>query len=471
MKDITKNIIRYTVDVLIILIILVALARTNNMPVVVPEPISDFIIDTSNDILSGKAFSSFTAFLTEISDFFLSGGTDKQNKKKLKLYRDRINGYFEKTAQNLLYTSINPKIRRSLPDFNERLSGVFAQSLIQKLVDDYYDVDQISLISGRGRLIVRSKKTNALLFNEAQISPDIYKKALSMRMPYVQTIKTGRFLLIAPFSSVLREKRGFILMVLNTKAINEALEDVSLKDGNMVYIIDSDSKFLIHSRIEQKKTMLFFDKVKKGQIPISFLTDSKFTTIGAAVKRSYSVSLNAFLESGRRVHIGLLAPEGSILRFIMLLVRFALFVFALVVLIFLVKKILRKTFILTREKRLTKKMLNLSLNKAITAGEEIRKAGEEAINAAKKGNEIAKNAVSGVKDLVQKRVNSAITGGSGSKMIAPSGSSASYNKAEGGPEYKWSGDVGNNSETGFDPESDSVNIDEDTRNETLSKTD
>ena len=99
MKDITKNIIRYTVDVLIILIILVALARTNNMPVVVPEPISDFIIDTSNDILSGKAFSSFTAFLTEISDFFLSGGTDKQNKKKLKLYRDRINGYFEKYFQ------------------------------------------------------------------------------------------------------------------------------------------------------------------------------------------------------------------------------------------------------------------------------------------------------------------------------------------------------------------------------------
>ncbi len=120
MKDSTRSILRYTRDILIILIVLVALARTGTCGDS-PDRVTDFIIDATQDLFSGRVFSSFSGFLSDIGDFFLRGGSTRRTGKNWNGTGPGWNSNFERTGRNLLHLG-PPDVRRALPIFTHALA-------------------------------------------------------------------------------------------------------------------------------------------------------------------------------------------------------------------------------------------------------------------------------------------------------------------------------------------------------------
>jgi len=386
MKDITRSVLRYSRDILIVMIILVVLARTGNMPVLVPDKMTDFIIDVTSDLFSGRVFSSFQGFLSDIGDFFLDGGTDKHNRKNLELYRKRIELYFERRRRNLLYIAAHPDIRRSLPDFQRAFAAMYARVKLENTIQDSSDVDRMAVYTGTGQLIAEAKRTG---LTNTPWRPGIKKLApqvKSRRGVLVHFTTAGKILLATSFSSPFREKYGVLLLMLNQKGVSSQFHDLKKSKKFLFYCTDKDAHFFVGSSPGSRLSRKFKAELQKGARSIAFLQEERFITIAKETRRTYLHPLK-FGEQKTELWLGLLGPDGNMLSFLLLMLRSGLLIGAIWLILFLMKKIFQLSRQILRDRLLSRKLQETVLEKSLAAGSRAEEAASTAANTARMASE------------------------------------------------------------------------------------
>ena len=386
MKDITRSVLRYTRDILIILIILVFLARTGNMPVLVPDKVTDFIIDMTGDLFNGRVFSSFGGFLSDIGDFFLTGGTDKENRKKLELYKKRIEQYFDRTRRNILLLAAHPDIRRSLPDFRSAFSSMYAKALLENTVNQCFDVNLVAVYTHTGNLVAQATQkgiTNTIKQSEAVMLAKIVKKT---RGVLVHFTSDSQIVFATSFASRRREKFGVLLMVLNTRGIQEQFSDIAQSKKYLFYCTGAKGKFYTGSALKNTVNMRLKKELHKGVRSISLIREERFLTVGKNTRRSYVLPVRIGTQK-TELWLGLLGPEGNILSFFLLMFRLAVLVAIIWLLLYLFRRIFYLARQIIRDRILSRKLLEVSLEKSLHAGSKAEFAAGKAVEAAQMASE------------------------------------------------------------------------------------
>ena len=386
MKDITRSVLRYTRDILIVLIILVFLARTGNMPVIVPDKVTDFIIDVTSDLFSGRVFSSFSGFLSDIGDFFLTGGTDRDNRRKLELYRKRVEQYFDRSRRNLLYLAAHPDIRRCLPDYQSTFSGMYAKAMLENTVKECFDVDRMSVYSHRGIEITTAVRKGVTHTLPADLVRQMALEVKKRRHVLVRFTKRGGILFATSFSSRYREKYGMLVMELNNRGILALLNDASKSKNYHYYCADSGGRFYADSAPGSPIGRAYSKSLKSGKRNLSLVMEERFVKIGGESRRTYLFQLKIGRESSP-LWIGLLGPDGNILSFVLLMLRLILLVGVIWLLLFLLRRILQLSRQIFRDRILSRKLLEVSLEKSLQAGSRVEEAAEKAVDTARKASE------------------------------------------------------------------------------------
>lgn len=397
MKDSTRSILRYSRDILIILIVLVVLARSGNMPVIVPDKVTDFIIDATQDLFSGKIFSSFSGFLSDVGDFFLQGGSDKQNRKLLERYRGRLEQYFERSGRNLLHLAAHPDVRRALPDFQSRFGTLYASGVLQDMLDGCFDLDQMSLHTDTGALLARVLRPGTAEYQPGEAFAHLRTRLRTLRGVLIEPLPDRRILVAAEFASRMRERQGLLLMVLNGRGIAALLEDVADPEGFLLYLTDRTGGHYAASPARSGYSREFLNALGSGKYPVSLLREEKYQKLPSGTRRSYLVPLR-LPNSENAFYIGLLGPEGNVLSFVLLLLRMLLLIAVLVVLLYLVRRILGLSRGILRNRKLQRRMLELSLEKSLAAGSRAGEAAGLAVKATRHSTEAMERAVLQLKE-------------------------------------------------------------------------
>ncbi len=354
------------------LIVVVILARSGNMPVVIPEKINDFIIDTTESFLSGDFFHSFHGFMNDTADYVNKGEKAVNLKNELKSYQLLLNNYFSLTKKNLLYLASRDKIRRSLPDFKKSLSTLFAKNILSQIIDNYHDVDQISLIRVNKSVVVRVKRDKVNLFNERSIAFSKIRHLRKIQGVSILILPANRFCLITHVFSKMREKEGYLVIVLNQNQIKTIFARRHRYKKDFVPFLYNKNKMLFVSGLKSKGANLLKNKLFDSRVSIDTLKNRTYADLG---DYTYRIALGTLL-SKDNFYLGVIGLEGTIFPFITLMARFLLLLLALGLLIFLIKLIYRTVLELIKHDKFADDFNELLLKKSIETNRKVLNAAE-----------------------------------------------------------------------------------------------
>jgi len=368
----TISIIKYVRDILLVLITVVILARSGNMPVIVPEKFNDFIIDTTEAFLSGDFFHSFRGFMSDTADYVNKGEKAVDIKEELINYHSLLSNYFLRTKKNLLFLASRNKIRGALPDFNKSLTALFAQNLLDRIIYDYHDVDQISLIRANKSVVLSARRLKTLKFDEKKL--DITEIGGLAKVQGVKTFILGdnRFCLVTHVFSRMREKEGYLVLVLNHRQIEKVFSQrQQYKSGYFPFIYNKKNMLFVEGR-KSKALLLLKKKLVDARISIEILKNKTYIDLGEI---SYRVLLKP-LFTGHSIQLGIIGVEGSIIPFLLLISRSILLIFAIWLLIYLVRLIYRTILEMVKHEKLANDFNKLLLKKSIDTNRKVLNAAE-----------------------------------------------------------------------------------------------
>jgi len=352
------------------------------MPVLVPDKVTDFIIDVTGDLFSGRVFSSFGVFFADIGDFFLTGGTDRDNRKLLNRYRNRIEQYLERSRRNLLFIAAHPDVRRSLPDYGGAFASLYAKAMLQKMVRECFDIDIMAVYTAQGGLIAEVKRegeTLKLSLADVKKLSGIVRKR---RGALIHFSPTGRIVLASSFSSKFREKYGVLVMVLNQKGIRSHLSDLKMRSDFFFFFSDRTGHFFVGSGKSSPFGVVFKKELQNGTRSVILLQEERFVTVAKQTRRTYLLPLRTD-QKETCIWIGLLGPEGSIVSFVLLMMRMLFLVGIILLLLFLGRKIFALIRQIFRDRELSRKLLKVSLEKSLNAGNRVEAAAQKAVDTAR----------------------------------------------------------------------------------------
>ena len=224
MKPVVRNLLVGLRDFVIVLALLVWLARSDQMPQVVPPQVTDFLVDMT-DIVFGSGGGGAGAAATDLADLALYGETDREARRDLELYKARIENWFARVLDNVDGIVTHPLVRRALPDFGQELSLMFAEDYLGGLITRYGDIDEI-LLHGQGGVFLRTTRENREPLPPEVVPQKILEKARAARGAILEPLPGQRFMLLASFLSPMRERQGTVVVVLNASTLKNWLPNI-----------------------------------------------------------------------------------------------------------------------------------------------------------------------------------------------------------------------------------------------------
>ncbi|HOG64491.1 MAG TPA: cache domain-containing protein [Spirochaetota bacterium] len=357
MKPVVRNLLVGLRDFVIVLALLVWLARSDQMPQVVPPQVTDFLVDMT-DIVFGSGGGGAGAAATDLADLALYGETDREARRDLELYKARIENWFARVLDNVDGIVTHPLVRRALPDFGQELSLMFAEDYLGGLITRYGDIDEI-LLHGQGGVFLRTTRENREPLPPEVVPQKILEKARAARGAILEPLPGQRFMLLASFLSPMRERQGTVVVVLNASTLKKLVAE---------YPGSGDSRLYLHVR--GNDPLIESGQGSWGALPERALRHERFLDTRAGRKRNLALPVRiAGSESG--IIIGLLSPPVDSSKLLLLGVRFLILVLTIFVTLWLVRRILSGIWKIIRTHGMREQLLLHALDASLGHGKKI----------------------------------------------------------------------------------------------------
>lgn len=364
MKPAVRTLLVILRDSAIILGLLVWLARSDQMPQLVPPQVTDFLVDAS-DLVFGSKGGGLGAAATDLADLALYGETDKNARTSLELFRLRVENWFSRILDNVAGIATHPLIRKALPDFGQTFSILFAADYLQNMVDRFSDIDEVILF-GQAGVILRTSREGCLPLQPETIPQSVFERARVSYSAELVPLPGQRFLALASFFSPLREQQGYLLVILNSRALKKILSEYSTTSGSTLYLSTTEQDSLIQAGQ---------DRVRVGT---TALQHERFIDTAAGRKRNLALPIRL---KGResQLTVGILSPLVNPDALILFGARLVLFVVTLLVAVWLVRRLVSGITCLVRTHGLKGRLLLHALNASRGQGKRIVEGVERMI--------------------------------------------------------------------------------------------
>ena len=345
-------------DLAIVLALLVWLARTDAMPQVVPPQVTDFIVDVT-DILFGRQGGGAGAAVTDIAEMALYGEADRDVQRGLALYRARIENYFSRSADHLESLVSHPDIRKSLADFGDDLAGLYARDMLERMVGQYADLDEI-VVWTDGRELARAGRADIVAFDRATVADAQLEEARKSYAPLVLPQAGNRFLLLASFFSPLREKSGYVAVLLNDRTIEKLLADFAGDADHALYLAVPAVRGWIGKVGPRQENLR--RAWQDGKLTRELLGADRFVRVGDGIQRNIVAPIA--LGGGGEVLLGMTAPLADSDKIALLALRLTLLAATLFIVVWLVRRLGRGIWKIMRSRSLRERLLVHALEKS-----------------------------------------------------------------------------------------------------------
>ena len=368
MKPVVRTLLVVVRDLVIVLGLLVWLARSDQMPQVVPPQLTDFLVDVS-DIVFGSSGGGAGAAATDLADLALYGETDRNARRSLDLFRVRIENWFSRILDNVEGIVTHPLIRKVLPDFDQTLSLLFADEYLKNMVDRFADIDEVILLV-QGGVILRRTRTGCIPLQPETVPKNLLEKARSSYGAQLEPLPGQRFLVLASFLSPMRERQGYVLVLLNSSTLKKMMAEYPGADESRLYLCVRDREPLIQSG----------QGTGWGYPTASALRHERFVDTGAGRKRNLAVSVRVGgAESG--MTLGIFSPLANPDSLVMLGVRLLLLIVTVVVAVWLVRRLAGGVASLVHTHGLRERLLVHALDASLGHGKRMLEGARRIVSA------------------------------------------------------------------------------------------
>lgn len=372
------RIIKWLFQILIIFSLLVILARSGLMPVVMPENLTDSLIDATDIFFSGERHASPKLLLNEWTDKLTGSRNIHNAKNRLAFARDLLDRWFAWHLKFVRFTANHPDIRKAMPDYRIGFQKELAARILNNRITQNRIFIRLYALDDKRKLIAGFKK-------------DKSGKILSLKQDEVKNIKNvsldsrgvisinsqDRIVFTTSFLSPARRRKGILVLETSAVMLQKQLE-ISVTDSDMWIALDSRH---LSKPGFSKKTDSFISQIKQDladkKLKISSLKGQKFIQNKEESRRFFQYKWKPS-SADFVLELLLIQPEKDFKSAIKLgaIILIILAIMLLIVLLYRRVSLGIRKYI--HEYNIDRELQQLTLQKAVSAGKNLSQATGDA---------------------------------------------------------------------------------------------
>lgn len=365
--------LRWLIRILLIPAVLVILARSGLMPVVMPESITDGIIDVTEFFFQSERNATFLSVVEDWADRITGLRKMKEAESRSSFLREQVNRWTGQMLHSARYIANHSSIRSALPDYGTVYNKLFAERYLQQKLKIYPEIRQIILYDSQKRVIAYAGT------NRSGVSPVAgqFPESKIDNPGQVYILKDGTVRFITAFLSPGRRKRGTLVLDSSSDRLQEALKQATESAGYWMFLTDTDGRIIQTSGVSGTFNSELMKKLTSGQVQPENLAGQKFLKIGDRSRRLLQSKWSP--EHARFVlHLLVILPEPDLMLPLRLagIVVLGLVIFTAIYLT--AGRVMRRIAEYQHGVRITRELKQLALTKAVSAGKQLSEAADEA---------------------------------------------------------------------------------------------